>query len=74
MDKELKQLAKINTNEINKLKKQYKNISSLVQGLDYEIFEIIEELDEEINTELFERLIKISRMIDILKNKLFFSL
>lgn len=38
--------------------------------LNYEIFEIIDELDVENNKELFEHLIKVSRMADILEERL----
>ena len=70
MNKELRQLAETNTNEINALKEQYKGIGSLVHELNYEIFEIIDELDANANKELFEHLIKVSRMADILEDRL----
>ena len=70
MNEELRQLVEANTNEINALKEQYKGIGSLLHELNYEIFEIIDELDVENNKELFEHLIKVSRMADILEERL----
>lgn len=70
MNEELRQLAETNTNEINALKEQYKGISPLLHELNYEIFEIIDELDVKNNKALFERLIKVSRMTDILEDRL----
>ena len=70
MNKELRQLAETNTNEINVLKEQYKGIGSLLHELNYEIFEIIDELDANANKKLFEHLIKVSRMADILEDRL----
>ena len=70
MNEELRQLVEANTNEINALKEQYKGISPLLHELNYEIFEIIDELDVENNKELFEHLIKVSRMADILEERL----
>ncbi len=42
----------------------------MLHELNYEIFEIIDELDVENNKELFEHLIKVSRMADILEERL----
>ena len=70
MNEELRQLVEANTNEINALKEQYKGISPLLHELNYEIFEIIDKLDVENNKELFEHLIKVSRMADILEERL----
>lgn len=70
MNETLRQLAEANTNEINVLKKQYKGIGALLHELNYEIFEIIDELDVENNKELFEHLVKVSRMADIIERRL----